>query len=440
MSDELASKSVLVIDDGQFLELAIRLSKEFGKVYFHNPSLIDGFPTAPKAAIGNGFDEMSWVRDIRSVKDKVDLVVFPDIGNSLLQLELEAEGKRVIGSRNGDRLELFRLAFKDVQKRLGLNVPKHVILTGLLALKDHLKDTEDRWVKIDRYRGSFETQHHVNWELSQNWLNKLAADIGPLGESMKFLVEEPVRGEVEFGYDGFFFGEFPKKTLFGPEIKSKCYIGAVTDYADMDERLREVNEKLSPELERYGYRNFFSTEVRITKDDENFKDGEAVLIEPTCRIPSPPFESELEAYGNLGAMLWHGSVGEVIEPEMTCKFSVCCRFSHDDPPDGWRTIAIPEEIRASVKVYDAVKINGLYHIAPKLPNANRIGAFVGTGDTIEEAIANCRTVRDAMKDQPVSSEFDSLSDALREIKSGEDAGMEFSSQPVPDPCIVIEDA
>lgn len=437
MSDDLSSRSVLISDDGQFVELAIRLAREFGKVYYWNPSLVEGFPTVAKNAIGKGLEGVEWVRELWPVKDKVDLFVFPDCQNAGLQIELTSQGKRVIGSRNGDKLEHNRIAFKKVQKRIGLEVPKHVVVTGLTELRVHLKTVEDRWIKFDRYRGTFETEHHVNYELSQNWLNKLACQIGPLSEIIKFLVEEPIRGKVEIGYDGFYFGQFPSKTLFGIERKSKSYIGAVKPYEELDERLLEVNEALSDELKTSGYRNFFSTEIRIADGDENFKDGTPVLIEPTCRIPSPPFEAELEIYGNLGAMLWHGSQGEAIEPEMTAEFAVICRISHDDPPEGWRTLQVPDEAREWVKLYDFCEVDDNYHIAPKEPHAQRIGAVVGIGSTIENAVKKCHGVLELMDDQPISSEYDSLADALKALKAAEEQGIEISEK-LPEPASVIE--
>ena len=439
MSDDLSSKSVMVVDDGQFVDVATRLGREFGKVYFHNPALIEGFPTVRRNSIGKGFDDFTWVRELWPIKDKVDLFIFLDCQNAGLQLELESQGKRVIGSRRSENLEQDRIGFKDIQKRLGLAVPVHAVVHGLLALREHLSGVEDKWVKWNRYRGSFETRHHVNYELSKPWLDALAVECGPFSELFDFLVEDPIHGAVEIGYDGFNFnGRFPSQTLFGPEIKSKCYIGAAVEYGDLDERVREVNEALAPELEKAGYRNFFSTEIRIAEDDENFEDGQPVLIEPTCRIPSPPFEAELEVYGNLGAMLWHGSVGEVIEPEMTAKFSVAVRISHDDDAKGWRAIQIEDKLRQWVKLYDAALVDGTYWIAPKEPHAQRIGCIVGIGDTIEDAMEHCREVRDAIKDQPVSSEFDSLVDAIEELQKAEEQGIEFGKQPIPKPATVLE--
>lgn len=441
MSEDFSNRVALVCDDGQFLDVALRLARDFGKVYFWNPGLIEGFPKAGKSAIGQGFKAqgVEWVKDIFSVKNKVDLFVFGDILTSGIQLELESQGKRVVGSRTGDRLEIQRIAFKKIQKRLGLNVPVHEVIDGLAALRAHLRTVKDKWVKISEFRGSFETKHHTNYELSESWLNKLACELGPLAEEISYLVEDPIKGKVEFGYDGFCIdGRFPSRTIFGPEVKSKCYIGSQVEYEDLDERLREVNEALSEELSKAGYRNFFSTEVRIADGDENFADGEPVLIEPTCRAPSPPFECEMEVYSNLSSILWHGAAGEVVEPEMAAKFAVECRLLHDDDPDGWRALQVPEEVRRWVKLYDAFQTGETTHLVPKAPHAKRIGAVVGLGNTIEDAIAHCKENLDALKDQPVSSEFDSFADALKEIKAAEEQDIEFTKQEIPEPAVVLE--
>lgn len=438
MNDDLSSKSVCVIDDGQFIEVALRLQREFGKVYFHNPSLIEGFPTTAKSSIGKGFDDLVWVRDLWTIKNKVDLFVFLDCQNSGIQHELESQGKRVIGSRTGDVLENERIEFKTIQERMGLHVPKHVIVTGLDELRDHLQTVKDRWVKFNRFRGTFETEHHVNYELSRNWLNKLACELGPLGDTIRFLIEEPIRGKVEIGYDGFFFGGYPDKTLFGIERKSKSYIGAVKNYDDLDPRLLEVNDGLAPEFRKRGYKNFTSTEVRIAEDDENFEDGTPVLIEPTCRIPSPPFEAQLEIYTEIGKIFWFGAIGELIPVKVAAQCAVIVRLLHDDPPEGWRSIELPEDQRQWFKLYDACKKDGLYHIAPKPPHGKRIGGVVGIGDTIEDAVAHCHENLELIEDQPISSEWDSLVDALKSLQAAHDQDIEIVDDKIPEPTIVVD--
>jgi len=438
MSDDLSSRSVCVIDDGQFVELAIRLAREFGKVYYHNPTLIEGFPRVGKYAIGQGIPEITWIEKLFEHKEKIDLFVFPDIFTSDAQIELESQGRRVIGSRKADRLEIQRIAFKRVQKKLGLEVPKHEVVHGLSALREFLKEHEDVYVKISRFRGSFETKHHHNYPTSEFWLNALAVELGPMSEDMVFLIEYPIRGKVEIGYDGFCFnGEFPEITLFGPEIKAKSYIGAVVEYKDLDERLREINEALAQEMKQDGYKNFFSTEVRIAKEDENFPDGTPVVIEPTCRIPSPPFEAELEAYSNLGEMLWHGSVGEVIKPEMADNFFVVVRITHDDEPDGWRAVMIDPKVRQWLKLYDPFLRDDVWNIVPK-GHAKKIGGMVGKGATVEKAIEHCAENLEYLKDQPVGSEFETLTEALQELQAAEKQDVEFGDKSIPDPEIVLE--
>lgn len=436
---DLSSRSCCVIDDGQFVELAIRLAREFGKVYYHNPTLVEGFPRVAKSAIGRGIPEIEWIKELWPNKNKIDLFIFPDILNSGVQLELESQGKRVIGSRTGDKLEVQRIAFKRVQKRLGLEVPKHEVLYGITALRRFLREHDDIYVKISEFRGSFETKHHKTWATSEFWINVLQVELGPLAEEMVFLCEYPIRGKVELGYDGFcFLGDFPELTLFGPEIKAKCYIGATTRYADLDERLRGINEAICGELKKAGYRNFFSTEVRIAKDDENFKDGTPVIIEPTCRIPSPPFEAELEGYTNLGRMLYEGAVGNVIKPEMADNFLVVVRMTHDDEPDGWRAVQVPEKVRQWVKLYDPFLRENVWNIAPK-GKAVKIGAIVGKGATVEKAIEHCAENIEAMKDQPIDTEFDSLTEALAELKVAEQQGIHFADK-LPKPAVVLENS
>lgn len=425
-----------MIDDGQFVELAIRLTREFGRVFYHNPTLVEGFPRIGKWSIGQGLAGVTWIDKLFTHKSKIDLFIFPDIMTSDYQIELMSQGKRVIGSRTADNLEIQRIAFKRIQKKLGLEVPKHEIITGLPALNDFLKKHDDLYVKISRFRGSFETKHHCTYATSINWLNALAVELGPHSDDMLFLVEYPIRGKVELGYDGFFFGDFPVRTLFGPEIKAKSYLGAVTEYKDLDERLRGINEALAPEMEAAGYRNFFSTEVRIAKDDDHFKDGTPVIIEPTCRIPSPPFEAELEAYSNLGEMLWHGSVGEVIEPEMADKFFAVARLLHDDEPENWRSVIIDPKVRQWIKLYDPYLRDDVYHLVPK-GKALKIGAAVGKGATVEKSIEHLAENLEYLKEQPVSSEFETLTEALKELKLAEEQGVEFADK-LPEPAVVLD--
>lgn len=438
--NDLSNRSCCVVDAGQFFEVATRMTREFGEVYFHNPELTDSYPKASKWGIGQGFDGVQWIEELWPHISKIDYFIFPDIGNSGLQLELERQGKKVIGSRLGDRLEQQRILFKQVQERLGLLSPVYHIFHGLRELADHLKTAGRCFVKLSKFRGSHETTEHFDWSTSEPWMNSLAVEFGPLAQEIYFTVEEPINHKLELGYDGFCFdGNLPPFTIFGPEIKNKSYAGAWTKLTDLDDRLLDITSKIADELGKYGYKNFYSNEIIIAEGDENFKDGDAICIEPTCRSPHPPFSSECEIYDNLGEMLAQATEGNVITPEPANNYVVECRLTHDGESKEWRSLSISPEHRNFIKLCDPCKIGDTYHIIPKYPFDKSIGAVVGLGDTLESAIEDCHKHLESLKYQPVSSEFESLTKALIEIKVAEkDESIDFGKEPVPEPEIILE--
>ena len=168
---DLSSKVVLVFDSGLFVELAIRLSREFGKVYYTAPWQ-RGFPLINDAIIGNGFDEIAWVDEIWDVIDEVDLFIFPDVLHSGLQLHLESLGKRVWGSRRGDTLEIRRAHLKHLQEELGMHHPGYEIVRGMTSLRDFLKDNPDKYVKLSKFRGMMETFHHTEYAQTEPILDR----------------------------------------------------------------------------------------------------------------------------------------------------------------------------------------------------------------------------------------------------------------------------
>src|SRR5258708_15118766 len=116
---EVSSKTVLCVDHGLFLPLAIKLAESFQRVLYYSP-WEKGFPILNDCVIGDGFENVERVDDIWEHLKDVDLFLFPDLQHSGLQLHLESLGKRVWGSREGDDLELSRSFLKHPQAQLGL--------------------------------------------------------------------------------------------------------------------------------------------------------------------------------------------------------------------------------------------------------------------------------------------------------------------------------
>lgn len=430
MSDLVSDKVVLVYDHGLFAELALRLSREFRKVYFTCP-WERSFPVVNEAVIGNGFEKIHWVDEIWDVLDEVDLFVFPDVMHSALQLHLESLGKRVWGSRRADQLETRRAYLKKVQKELGMHHPEYESVMGIDKLREKLRGVEDKYIKISKFRGMMETFHHVNYALSDPLLDQLAVKFGPIKNDFPFLVEDPVHTDIEVGYDGYCIdGEFPKFAIQGYEIKDRCLIASVQNYADMPREITVVNEALSPKLREFRYRNFWSTEIRV-------KDGNSYLIDPCCRCPSPCTEIQMELWQNLGEILWEGAAGIVINQQPAAQFAVEAIIDHHGDETGWRTLKVPEEVRQWVKIYSVCQVDDTLVIPPFPHSCDAVGAVVGIGDTIEEAIDHLKAHVEALKDQPVSVKTDALVEALEEVHKAEKKGLEFSDQPVPEPESVL---
>src|ERR1700722_8124985 len=113
------SKTVCVVDNGLFLEVARTLAKDFGKVLYYMPWQ-SGYPKSNVLLVGHGIPGIKRIDSFWPLLDEIDLFVFPDVYEGPLQEHLVSLGKRVWGSRNGDELELFRADSKEHMKALGI--------------------------------------------------------------------------------------------------------------------------------------------------------------------------------------------------------------------------------------------------------------------------------------------------------------------------------
>jgi hypothetical protein len=313
--------------------------------------------------------------------DEVDIFVFTDIYFSDEQTYLESIGKRVWGSRRGEELELYREVCKAAMAEAGLPVAPWRKVKGIPALREHLKANGDQHVKIDRWRGMFETFHAATYELVEGKLNELQHDMGPFADSWEFIVEDDLPDRVEAGIDSYCIdGEFPSHSLIGIEVKDLGYVGKFVPWAEIPEPLRRWNERMSPVLREYGYRGFLSTEVRIGKDKVPH------MIDCCARAGSPPNELYQNFYANLAEIVWDGADGQMVNPESVGKWGVEVIVESDFAEEHWLPVDVPDEIRANVKLFNAVKVDGRYWIAPQDEKMSQIGAIVGYGDTLEAAM------------------------------------------------------
>lgn len=430
---DLSSKSVLVCDTGGAnIATALRLARDFGKVYY-STNFHRGFDRLAEAAPGMGFSEIEWVYDWEDVHP--DLWVFPDCSHMAAQHRLENEAEfvaRVWGSREASWLEHKRKFFLETVQSVGLQVPNYEQITGLTNLRLYLTDHPDCYIKCSYWRGSCETHHHISMDLSASWFVHLEKELGGLKEQVPFIVIEPVDAVTEIGYDGYCIdGQFPAQSMQGIEGKDKTYIGAVTAYQDLPEQVRQVNEAFGPVLKDYRYRNRWSTEIRITENDGFF------FIDPTLRIPSPAGETQLANEENTGEIYWEGASGNLVQPVYRKPFAVQVVIEHDEEMCEWRPVQVPEAVKDNVFLKYPCKVGDMYWIPPQ-QHDSIIGWIVGLGDTIDDAVVAAQSTAEELDGQSLKICTDSLVDSLKAVEQQEESGIPFTEEPVPEPSTVIE--
>jgi hypothetical protein len=418
-----------VVDFGIFIHVARRLAKDFAKVYYCTP-WESAFPKIAHAVVGDGYPDIQWVESLWDVHDKVDLFVFPDIGLSSLQEHLERDGHAVWGSRQADGLEARRGLFLKELKNTGLEVPQFQEVMGLSNLRVLLKDKTDKYIKVSTYRGDFETFHFRSMDQDQGTLDHWATVLGPIQEHLKFFVFEPIESQIEDGCDTWCIdGVWPERVMHAMECKDKSLLATFCKFSELPDPVRMVNEKMGPVLKKYGYRGFFSSEVRITEDGKGF------FIDPTCRAASPVSQLQSEMIGNLGEVVWSGANGLCLSPEPTAQFGVQSIFKVCR--DQWEVLEIPGEIQEHVKVSFSCLVDGKICVPPDPDGVEEIGWLTATGNSIQEAIDNLKEYQEQMPDG-VCVQTDSLADLLKEAKVSQEAGFPLTTKEIPEPSVVLE--
>jgi len=419
------------VDFGMFMPVALKLAEQFKKVYYSTPTE-KGFQEIGDAVLGDGVDNLVRVDDYEApdVFDEIDLFVFPYILYGGKQELYERMGKAVWGARRADELERLKGKFYRMLEEVGLEVPPHEEIVGMTNLRLYLKEHENVFVKMSKYRGTMDTWKHLNYQQSLSYLDLLACKLGPFQDLITFYVLEEIKTDIEGGVDTYCVdGQWPQDVVLGYEKKNETYLATVKPMADVPEVFTKVNAALSPVLARYHYRQFFSTEVRVRGDVSYF-------IDPTCRTASPAGEEMLDLFGNIGDIFWRGAHGELVEPDITARFAGEAYIHWTGDEKEWKCLRVPEEFRDRVKIYGSAFVDGAYWWPPE--DEEVIGCIVGIGDSPQAVIDSIKESHEALGDAPVSVNLASFADLIGEIETAEAEGIPFSEKPLPEPAALIE--
>jgi len=387
------------------------------------------FPSSNQLMVGDGLPGVKRIRNFWDVVDEVDLFVFPDIYDGDIQKYLRTQGKRVFGGAKGENLELLRYETKELFKKLGMPVQPIKNIVGLEALRAHLKDHENKYIKVSTTRGDFETFHHTTYKLTEPLLDELEHRLGAKKKVLEFVVEDAIEPAIENGYDGVCIdGQFAQKnSMYGFEIKDCGYALTIQRYTQMPKPVQFINEKLSPILKKYQYRGFFSTEVRIDKAKRD-----PYLIDVCARAGSPPNELYQEMVSNWGDIFWYGADGEVVEPEPIKRYGVEALIHSGWADKNWQAMYCPKETRKWMKLRNMTVIEGLTYVAPQQCSLPEIGAVIGIGDTLVDAIKHLCENACKIEGYDIDIKLDAIPKAIEEIKkSKEEYGYGFGDGPIP---------
>lgn len=433
MAENLSGVTFCVVDHGFYIPLARRLAQSGARVIYHNHSWAKSNPLLSDGIIGDGIEEIECALDLWEIKKDVNCFVFPDVGNMGLQKELESQGFPVWGAKGGMKLEINREFFMKKLAELGLDVPPFQKVIGVTALRKYLENRRDIWIKISRWRGTWETRHWRSWDEDGHKLDNWAVKFGGAKEIIQFLCFDKIETKMEIGADTFNVdGQFPSLVLHGIEKKDESYFSAVTKRDEMPPEILSIMEAFEPYLEKERFRNQWCMEVRVAEHANYFLDA-------TPRGGLPSTGSQILAVDNLAEMIYAGAQGIFVEPEYNCKFTAECMVKIHGESNSWETIVLPEELKPFLMLSDYCEIKGQPWFPGDESEVEDVGWLVATGDTPKETAELMNQLADMLPDG-ANACVESLADIIREVEEMEANGIFFTDYPMPDPEIVLEPA
>lgn len=404
----MINRTILICDGGLFASWAERLAREYDRVLYFRP-WTKSFSHPNDYYIMQGYENVERIEHFWEHVDEADTVAFLDIHFPDWATHLREMGKPVWSAFYGEELELYRAETKQLLEQVGLPVNEYEVVHGMDELRQYLQEHEDQYVKIPKLRGLTETFHSQTYDLVKVKLDDIEHKLGGASSIQEFICEDAIKAVTESGYDGWCVdGQFPRTSVMGVEIKDCGSASQVKPYNLLPREVRMTNDKLASALGDYGYRGFWSTEIRVTKDS-------FYPVDFTCRAASPCGENLQELFSNMGEVIEAGANGEIIEPKPVARYAAQAVMDSVFAEEHWLPIYIPEKIRPNVKLYNSCILDGQEFIVPTAVDMPQIGSIVATGNTLDEAIRKVQTYAKEIQGYQVDINVSALDKAKVEL-------------------------
>ena len=400
---------------GMYLPLALELSKYFAKTYYHT-AYQSPFPYCAPDAVGTGYEQIEVIRNFWDKLDGIDLVIFPDIYYEDWGYILRKMGKLVWGGNQSEDIESNRNLFYDLLERLNMNNGDYKVIKGIQPLKQYLKNKTNLFVKVSYYRGQFETFHFISQAHNGVQLDEIEYNLGPLGDTIEFIVQSPIKSDSELGFDGYAVnGYTPKNFIQGIEIKNAGYLGKADNITSAPKPITEINTKFQPALTSYKHTGFYSTEVRY-----NSKTNESYYIDPCMRAGSPPSNVYLAMIDNWDEILVEGAKGHLVEPTFRAKYGCEIILKSSYVNNNYLPVSFDPAFIENVKLKGSFIKNNVYYVIPFAKvvgyELEEIGGVVTIGNDYNQVMEDALAIAAKIEAYDLRYESTAIEQALEQMQ------------------------
>lgn len=411
----------LVMDCGLYCEQANALA-DGGKnrVLYFTPWWSKD-PHYADYVIGKGFEYLEKILYFEDYIPIADCIVFFDVsGNAQCNyLRNTLPNKSIWGAGLGERLENDRLMLKKWCEQFNLPVNKYKVVTGITALKNYLKVNPNKYVKINIFRGDMESFYAKDYTSVEMKLIQIECAFGPHKEEYDFIVEDPIKTDVEVGFDGFFNGrEFIEPYFIGYEYHKNLYVAHVTD--ELPVPIEETLTAFQPLFTKMNYRGAMSTEEKIVSEKEHY------FLDACMRLPNPlsALYSNPDIIRNWPEVVEKVGRGQDVELDIEYKYVGAYGLTSLDADKQYLNITIDPKYRNDIR-YQMVagRKDGSNYSVPGWPI---VAILTAGGNSVDEVLTKLKSQVDHV--EAISIEKDEINaiDVIKDvIKKGESVGIPF---------------
>lgn len=416
----VSNKELLFIDSGGIYQsYAERLCEEFKVVkYFAEWDNDEHDIRAAKKAVGEGGEFLKVDNWEKNVYD-ADVIFFPGCSRKHLQEDLTSRGFNVFGSGALADLENNREIFLSKIKEWGFPLPEYVIAEGIDDLLKKLEKADGvRYIKFSMFRSDMQTYKHWNFEASKIAFEQLRLKQGTYANKIRFIIVTPIQG-VETGRDtGVIYGQQFSKFLGGYEIKNRAYAARVISNENLPKPMIEFADRIAEISKELQISTFWSDEVRVDKD--------FYPLDFTARLGVPPNEIQQVLCKNLGEIIYHGSMGDFVEPVWEKEYAVQLFIDYGNDIDQWVPLKYPDKFARNIKMYNYTKEDDIYWMIPSPDkHENTACAVVGTGDSLDAAIEQCIEICGTIEGENIEFDKNQFIEANDIIEEGSKMGIKI---------------